>query len=95
MYCMYGASFFHNGFLYLGKQDVFHGWHDKRMGNSFLRSDSNFESLKFDNNFFTKLHDEQITGHLFLKLTEWEFKEYGMTLRQALELEDYIKDLCE
>ena len=23
----------------------------------------------------------------------WEFKEYGMKLRQALELEDYIKEL--
>ncbi|PKY57093.1 hypothetical protein RhiirA4_477924 [Rhizophagus irregularis] len=27
------------------------------------------------------------------KLTGWEFKEYGMTLRQVLELEDYIKKL--
>jgi hypothetical protein len=74
--------------------DTIKGWETERLI-SFLRSDSNFESLKLDNNFFTKLRDEQIAGHLFLKLTGWEFKEYGMTLRQALELEDYIKDLCE
>ncbi|CAG8643347.1 16801_t:CDS:2 [Funneliformis mosseae] len=42
-----------------------------------------------------KLHDEQIASHLFLKLTRLEFKEYGITLRQALKFEDYIKDLCE
>ena len=74
--------------------DTIKGWKTERLI-SFLQSDSNFESLKLDNNFFTKLRDEQIAGHLFLKLTGWEFKEYGMTLRQALELEDYIKDLCE
>ena len=74
--------------------DTIKGWETERLI-SFLRSDSNFESLKLDDNFFMKLHDEQIAGYLFFKLTGWEFKEYGMTLRQALELEDYIKDLCE
>jgi hypothetical protein len=69
-------------------------WETERLI-GFLERDSKFEGLKLDNNFFTKLRDEQITGHLFLKLTGWEFKEYGMSLRQALELEDYIKDLCE
>ena len=69
-------------------------WETERLI-SFLESDSKFGGLKLDNNFFTKLRDKQITGHLFLKLTGWEFKEYGMILRQALELEDYIKDLCE
>jgi len=29
------------------------------------------------------------------KLTGWDFKEYGITLRQALELEDYMKRLGE
>ncbi|GBB86837.1 hypothetical protein RclHR1_17790012 [Rhizophagus clarus] len=69
-------------------------WETERLI-SFLRSDSKLEGLELDDNFFTKLSDENITGDLFLKLTGWKFKEYGMTLRQALELEDYIKDLCE
>ena len=62
---------------------------------SFLRSDSKLEGLELDDNFFTKLSDENITGDLFLRLTGWNLKEYRMTLRQALELEDYIKELCE
>ena len=74
--------------------DTIKEWETERLI-SFLRSDSNFESLKLDNNFFTKLRDEQITGHLFLKLTRQEFREFGMELRPALELEDYIKKLCE
>jgi hypothetical protein len=61
----------------------------------FLQGDPKSRGLELDNNFFTKLRDEQITGNSFLKLTGWEFKEYGMTLRQALELEDYIKELGE
>ena len=69
-------------------------WETERLI-SFLRSDSKLEGLKLDDNFFTKLSDENITGDLFLKLTGWDLKEYGMTLRQALELEDYIKRLCE
>ena len=69
-------------------------WETERLI-SFLESDSKFEGLKLENNFFTKLRDENITGDLFLRLTGWDLKEYGMTLRQALELEDYIKRLCE
>ena len=69
-------------------------WETERLI-SFLRSDSKLEGLKLDDNFFTKLSDENITGDLFLKLTGWDLKEYGMSLRQALELEDYIKRLCE
>ena len=69
-------------------------WETERLI-SFLRSDSKLEGLKLDDNFFMKLSDENITGDLFLKLTGWDLKEYGMTLRQALELEDYIKRLCE
>jgi hypothetical protein len=61
----------------------------------FLQGDHKLRGLELDNNFFTKLRDEKITGNSFLKLTGWEFKEYGMTLRQALELEDYIKNLGE
>ncbi|CAI2197530.1 4691_t:CDS:1, partial [Funneliformis geosporum] len=59
----------------------------------FLREDPKLRGLELDNSFFTKLHNEEITGNLFLKLTGWKFKEYEMTLRQALELEDYIKEL--
>ena len=69
-------------------------WETERLI-SFLESDSKFEGLKLKNNFFTKLRDENITGDLFFRLTGWDLKEYGMTLRQALELEDYIKELCE
>ncbi|CAI2185648.1 2911_t:CDS:2 [Funneliformis geosporum] len=59
----------------------------------FLREDPKLRGLELDNSFFMKLRDEEITGNLFLKLTRWKFKEYGMILRQALELEDYIKEL--
>ncbi|PKK56286.1 hypothetical protein RhiirC2_800350 [Rhizophagus irregularis] len=72
--------------------DILKGWETERLI-SFLWADSKSEGLELDDNFFTKLRDEKISGHLFLKLTGWEFKEYGMTLRQALELEDYIKEL--
>ncbi|PKC55252.1 hypothetical protein RhiirA1_446879 [Rhizophagus irregularis] len=61
----------------------------------YLREDSKSEGLELDNDFFTKLEEENITGHLFLKLTRQEFREFGMGLRPALELEDYIKKLCE
>ncbi|CAI2190808.1 13332_t:CDS:2 [Funneliformis geosporum] len=59
----------------------------------FLQEDPKLRGLELDNSFFTKLRDEEITGNLFLKLTGWKFKEYGMTLKQALKLEDYIKKL--
>jgi len=58
-----------------------------------LRNDKDFKDLGLNDGFFTKLEDEKITGQSFLMLTGWKFKEYGMTLRQALELEDYIKEL--
>jgi hypothetical protein len=35
----------------------------------FLRGDPKLRGLELDNNFFTKLHDEKITGNSFLKLT--------------------------
>ena len=69
-------------------------WETERLI-SFLRSDSKLEGLELDDNFFIKLHDENITGDLFFKLTGWNFKEYEITLKQALELDDYIKKLCE
>ena len=62
---------------------------------SFLKSDSKLEGLELNNNFFIKLHDKNITSDLFFKLTEWDFKEYEITLKQVLELDDYIKELCE
>ncbi|CAB4490135.1 unnamed protein product [Rhizophagus irregularis] len=61
----------------------------------YLREDSKSEGLELDNDFFTKLEEENITGHLFLKLTRQEFREFGMGLRPALELEDYIKKLYD
>jgi hypothetical protein len=60
---------------------------------NFLRGDSKLQ-IEVDD-LFTKLEEEKITGHLFLKLTRQEFREFGMKLRPALELEDYIKELCE
>ena len=47
----------------------------------YLRKDSKLEGLELDNDFFTKLEEKEITGSSFLKLTGWEFKEYGMTLK--------------
>jgi hypothetical protein len=61
----------------------------------FLREDSKLKHIEAGDVFFTRLEEEKITGDSFLKLTGWDFKEYGMTLRQTLELEDYIKELCE
>ena len=61
----------------------------------FLRKDPKLKRIEVGDGLFTRLEEEKITGDSFLKLTGWEFKEYGMTLRQALELEDYIKELCE
>ncbi|CAI2191470.1 4101_t:CDS:2, partial [Funneliformis geosporum] len=65
---------------------------DLSMRDNLQWSDSKLEGLKLDDNFFTKLCDENITGDLFLRLTGWDLKEYRMTLGQALELEDYIKE---
>ncbi|CAI2196527.1 17073_t:CDS:1, partial [Funneliformis geosporum] len=59
----------------------------------YLQEDSKSEGLELDNNFFIKLEEKEITSSLFLKLTGWDFKEYGIILRQALEFEDYIKRL--
>ena len=61
----------------------------------FLRKDPKLKRIEVSDGFFTRLEEEKITGDSFLKLTGWEFKEYEMTLRQALELEDYIKGLGE
>jgi hypothetical protein len=72
--------------------DIIKGWETDRLI-KFLRNDKNFKDLGLNDGFFTKLEDEKITGQSFLMLTGWKFKEYGMTLRQALELEDYIKEL--
>jgi len=60
----------------------------------FLREDSKLKHIEVGD-LFTKLEEKKITGDSFLKLSGWDFKEYGMSLRQALELEDYIKELCE
>ncbi|GBB85424.1 hypothetical protein RclHR1_11960012 [Rhizophagus clarus] len=57
--------------------DTLKGWETERLI-SFLQADSKLEDLKLNNSFFTKLHDEKISGHLFLNLTRWEFKDYGI-----------------
>ncbi|CAG8729434.1 8420_t:CDS:2, partial [Funneliformis mosseae] len=62
---------------------------------NFLRKDFELSHIELSDGFFTRLERENITGHLFLKLTRQEFREFGMGLRPALELEDYIKKLCE
>ena len=62
---------------------------------NFLRGDSELSHIELGDGFFTRLEEENIIGHLFLKLTRQEFREFGMGLRPALELEDYIKKLCE
>src|SRR5438034_2695461 len=54
----------------------------------FLQRDEKLRDIELGDKFFTKLNDEKITGHLFLKLTRQEFREFG-------ELEDYIKELGE
>ncbi|CAI2168137.1 7460_t:CDS:2 [Funneliformis geosporum] len=60
----------------------------------FLRGDSKLKHIEVGD-LFTELEEKKITGNSFLKLSGWDLKEYGMSLRQALELEDYIKELCE
>ncbi|RIA81834.1 hypothetical protein C1645_836329 [Glomus cerebriforme] len=72
--------------------DTIKGWDTERLI-SFLRADHKSEGLELDDVFFTKLRDEKITSQLFLKLTGWEFKEYGMSLKQALEFDEYIMEL--
>ncbi|RIA91122.1 hypothetical protein C1645_822518 [Glomus cerebriforme] len=62
---------------------------------NFLRGDSELSHIELGDGFFTRLEEENITGHLFLKLTRQEFREFGMGLRPALELEDYIKKLYD
>ncbi|PKK64344.1 hypothetical protein RhiirC2_787642 [Rhizophagus irregularis] len=59
----------------------------------YLQKDSKSEGLELDNDFFTKFEKKEVTSSSFLKLTGWDFKEYRITLRQALKLEDYIKRL--
>ncbi|RGB23050.1 hypothetical protein C1646_775086 [Rhizophagus diaphanus] len=59
----------------------------------FLQKDPKLKHIEVGDGFFMRLEEEKITGDSFLKLTGWEFKKYGMTLGQALDLEEYIKRL--
>jgi len=52
-----------------------------------------FDHIHFNETFFDRLRKEKITGHLFLMLTRQEFREFGMEIRPALELEELIKNL--
>ncbi|CAI2186013.1 5453_t:CDS:2 [Funneliformis geosporum] len=74
--------------------DRLEGYETERLIN-FLWEDSELSHIELGDGFFTRLEGENITGHLFLKLTRQEFREFGMGLRPALELEDYIKKLCD
>src|SRR2546423_552341 len=65
---------------------TFEGWETDRLI-KFLRDDKKFKDLGLDDSFFTRLDKEKITGHLFLKLTRQEFREFGMEISPALELE--------
>jgi len=60
----------------------------------FLQEDSKLKHIEVGD-LFTKLEEKTITGDSFVKLSGWDFKDYGMSMRQALELEGYIKELCE
>ena len=52
-----------------------------------------FGHIHFNETFFDRLRKEKITGHLFLMLNRQEFREFGMEIRPALELEELIKNL--
>ena len=52
-----------------------------------------FDYFYFNKTFFEKLCREKITNYLFLMLTRQEFREFGMEIRPALELEELIKNL--
>ncbi|PKB95480.1 hypothetical protein RhiirA5_507286 [Rhizophagus irregularis] len=62
---------------------------------NFLQEDSELSYIELGDGFFMRLERKNITGHLFLKLTRQEFREFEMGCRPALELEDYIKNLCD
>jgi hypothetical protein len=99
-YVCIGASFLNNGLICLDemsststKADMLKEYEAESLIN-FLRGDPKLKHIEVGD-LFTKLEEKKITGNSFLKLSGWDFKEYGMTMRQALELEDYIKNLCE
>ena len=58
----------------------------------YLRGEE-FKGISFNEGFFGRLRDEKITGRLFLMLTRQEFREFGMGIRPALELEELVKNL--
>ncbi|RGB28714.1 hypothetical protein C1646_818951 [Rhizophagus diaphanus] len=45
---------------------------------NFLWGDSELSHIELGDGFFTRLEEENITRHLFLKLTRQEFREFGM-----------------
>ena len=52
-----------------------------------------FKDIPFNKSFFERLREEKIIGHLFLMLIRKKFREFGMEIRPALELEELIKNL--
>src|ERR1700753_2103920 len=60
----------------------------------FLRNEETLKDIPFnETSFFKRLRDEEITGRLFLKLTRQEFRELGMKIGPALELEEFVEKL--
>ncbi|GBC05738.1 hypothetical protein RclHR1_00640026 [Rhizophagus clarus] len=59
----------------------------------FLRNEETLKEIHFNKTFFKRLYDEEIMGHLFLKLTRQEFREFRMKIRPALELEEFVENL--
>ena len=59
----------------------------------FLQNEETLQNIPFNETFFKRLREEEITGRLFLKLTRQEFREFGMKIRPALELEEFVENL--
>ena len=67
---------------------------ERKVLSNFCGGDSKLKHIEVGD-LFTKLEEKKITGDSFFKLSGWDFKEYGMSLSQALGLENYIKELCK
>ena len=59
----------------------------------FLQNEETLQNIPFNETFFKRLREEEITGRLFLKLTRQEFREFRMKIRPALELEEFVENL--
>ncbi|GES79850.1 hypothetical protein GLOIN_2v1709588 [Rhizophagus clarus] len=62
--------------------DTLKGWETERLI-SFLQADSKLEDLKLNNSFFTKLHDEKISGDKYSK-SRISGERGGLEIRRSL-----------